>query len=240
MRRKFVCANWKSNAPKWMSCPKAKEDIDVAIAAPFTELAYLKTLTEKSGIKMAAQNVSSFGEGAYTGEVTSSMLKNAGCSYCLVGHSERREYFKETSEELVRKIEKATEAGITSILCVGENLQVREAGSALSFVENQLKEVIPNLSSASCKTLVIAYEPIWAIGSGKSATNEDIKEMCSGLRNCLRGMNEALNPDDVRILYGGSVKPETAEEIMKIENVDGVLVGGASLKADSFETIMNS
>ena len=215
-------------------------DVRVAIAAPFTQLWALKEAFAGSGIAVAAQNMHWADEGAYTGEVSAAMLKEIGVDYCIIGHSERRQYFNETDETCNLKLKKIfADSEITPILCVGENLEQREAGKAAEIVEGQIEADLAGLSAADVAKLVIAYEPIWAIGTGKTATPEQAGEMCTLIREKVQALYDEDTCDQVSIQYGGSVKPENATDIMANGDVDGALVGGASLVPEKFMGIIN-
>ena len=215
-------------------------DVKAAICAPFTQLDCLVEAFKGSGVGVGAQNVHFAEEGAYTGEVSLAMLQEIGVDYCIIGHSERREYFGETDETVNLKLKKLfAESSITPILCVGENLEQREGGTEQDVVRRQLELDLEGLSAAEVAKLVIAYEPIWAIGTGKTATPEQAGEMCAFIRETICQMYDEDTCDQVIIQYGGSVKPENATEIMNMEEIDGALVGGASLIPEKFMDIIN-
>ncbi|MBF1181809.1 MAG: triose-phosphate isomerase, partial [[Eubacterium] sulci] len=215
-------------------------DVRVAICAPFTQLVALKEAFAGTNVKLGAQNVHFEDEGAFTGEISVEMLKEIGVDYCIIGHSERREYFAETDETVNLKLKKLfSSSEIIPILCVGENLSEREAGNAFDVVEGQLKADLEGIDKADVSKLVIAYEPIWAIGTGKTATPEQAGEMCAHIRNIVEKLYDEDTCDSVIIQYGGSVKPENASEIMNMDEIDGALVGGASLDASKFIKIVN-
>ncbi len=241
MRKKFICGNWKMFAPQWDGeIPSFSADKIVAVAPPFTELSRMAERLKGTGIQLAAQNVYFMDEGAYTGEVSASMLKNLGVSYCIVGHSERRGYFGETNEDCLKKIEKLAEFGIAAILCVGESLETREAGEEYSFVGTQVAAVFEHLSDAAPEKIVVAYEPIWAIGTGKTATADDAQEVCGAIRKTLVEIFGEETAAGIRVLYGGSANPSNIAGFLAKEDVDGALVGGASLKADGFADMVRS
>ena len=215
-------------------------DVRAAICAPFTQLVALKEAFAGTNVKLGAQNVHFEDEGAFTGEISVKMLKEIGVDYCIIGHSERREYFAETDETVNLKLKKLfSSSEIIPILCVGENLSEREAGNAFDVVEGQLKADLEGIDKADVSKLVIAYEPIWAIGTGKTATPEQAGEMCAHIRNIVEKLYDEDTCDSVIIQYGGSVKPENASEIMNMDEIDGALVGGASLDASKFIKIVN-
>ena len=196
--------------------------------------------TKGSVVSVAAQNCADKASGAYTGEVSAEMIKSTGAEYVILGHSERREYYGETSEILNNKVALALENGLTPIYCCGEALEIREAGKQNDYVVNQLKETIFKLSENDFKKIIIAYEPIWAIGTGKTATSEQAQEMHKEIRNAIAANYSAEIADNCSILYGGSCKPSNANELFANPDVDGGLIGGASLKADDFAGIYNA
>ena len=246
MRRKLIAGNWKMNnttakALEFVSAFGANDnkDVDVAICAPFTQLEALKGALAGKDILLGAQNVHFEDSGAYTGEISADMLNEIGIDLCIVGHSERRQYFAETDETVNRKLHKLFEKGIRPIMCVGEGLEERENGEAFQIVRTQLIEGLVNIAPEQMEELVIAYEPIWAIGTGKTATPEQAEEMCRYIRECIEEVYDETVAEKVIIQYGGSVKPENASDILNMPDIDGALVGGASLKPDSFRGIIN-
>lgn len=248
MRIPFIAGNWKMFKTKKEALEFAARfrelyqgtDVKAAICAPFTQLDCLVEAFKGSGIGVGAQNVHFAEEGAYTGEVSLAMLQEIGVDYCIIGHSERREYFGETDETVNLKLKKIfAESSITPILCVGENLEQREGGTEQDVVRRQLELDLEGLSAAEVAKLVIAYEPIWAIGTGKTATPEQAGEMCAFIRETICQLYDEDTCDQVIIQYGGSVKPENATEIMNMEEIDGALVGGASLIPEKFMDIIN-
>jgi triosephosphate isomerase (TIM) len=232
--KKLIAGNWKMNglAADGRERAQALADLgnnpafDMVLCPPATLIQQTLWLLKDSGVAVGGQDCHVKEHGAFTGDVSAAMLKDLGCAYVILGHSERRQHHKETSLEVAAKTLAAHAAGLTAIVCVGETLEQREAGHAQDVVEKQLAESLP--PGATAANTVIAYEPVWAIGTGKVASNEDIKTMHAHIRTLAGGM---------RILYGGSVKADGAREILHIENVNGVLVGGASLKADEFRAI---
>ncbi len=214
-------------------------DVRVAIAAPFTQLWALKKAFEGTGIGVAAQNMHWEDQGAFTGEVSAPMLKEIGVDYVIIGHSERREYFAETDETVNKKVIKALSSGILPILCCGESLAVREAGKEKEFVEGQIRADFANIPAEDAVRITVAYEPIWAIGTGKTATPAQAQEMCAFIRNVLAGIYGEDVSEEIVIQYGGSVKPANASELMNQEDIDGALVGGASLKPADFLEIVH-
>lgn len=210
---------------------------EVVLCVPYTVLAAIKDDLEETMIHLGAQNMSWAEGGAYTGEISAAMLLDLACTYVIIGHSERRMYNHETDEEISRKIKAALRAGLTPILCVGENLAQREEGRALGMVRSQVQKDLGELSAWELKKVVIAYEPIWAIGTGRTASSKDAQEMCSGIRSTLAGI-WGLAAEEVCILYGGSVKGENIGELMDQPDIDGALVGGASLDPDGFAQLI--
>ena len=248
IRIPLIAGNWKMYKTTAEAKAFAEEfsklykdtDVRAAICAPFTQLVALKEAFAGTNVKLGAQNVHFEDEGAFTGEISVEMLKEIGVDYCIIGHSERREYFAETDETVNLKLKKLfSSSEIIPILCVGENLREREAGNAFDVVEGQLKADLEGIDKADVSKLVIAYEPIWAIGTGKTATPEQAGEMCAHIRNIVEKLYDEDTCDSVIIQYGGSVKPENASEIMNMDEIDGALVGGASLDASIFIKIVN-
>ena len=246
MRRKLIAGNWKMNntTAKALTFVNAfgandNKDVDVAICAPFTQLEALKGALEGKDILLGAQNVHFEDSGAYTGQISADMLNEIGIDLCIIGHSERRQYFAETDETVNKKLHKLFEKGIRPIMCVGEGLEERENGEAFQIVRTQLIEGLVNIDPDQMKEIVIAYEPIWAIGTGKTATPEQAEEMCRFIRECIEEVYDEAVAEEVIIQYGGSVKPENAHDILSMPDIDGALVGGASLKPDSFRGIIN-
>lgn len=248
IRIPLIAGNWKMYKTTAEAKAFAEEfsklykdtDVRAAICAPFTQLVALKEAFAGTNVKLGAQNVHFEDEGAFTGEISVEMLKEICVDYCIIGHSERREYFAETDETVNLKLKKLfSSSEIIPILCVGENLSEREAGNAFDVVEGQLKADLEGIDKADVSKLVIAYEPIWAIGTGKTATPEQAGEMCAHIRNIVEKLYDEDTCDSVIIQYGGSVKPENASEIMNMDEIDGALVGGASLDASKFIKIVN-
>lgn len=249
MRRKIVAGNWKMNktvdeAVELVRSLKEKldaapvDDVDVVVCPPFVDLVPVREVVSGSKIGLGAQNVFWEDSGAYTGEISAGMLLSAGCSYVIVGHSERRQYFGETNATVNKRLQKAFSAGLTPIMCVGERLEQRQAGITRAVVEIQIREGLAGISADQVKQMIIAYEPVWAIGTGVNATPEQAQEVHRFIRKLLAEMFGEDTAEAVRIQYGGSVKPDNAAELMSQPDVDGALVGGASLKADSFYDII--
>ncbi len=250
MRKNIVAGNWKMNknlqeglalATELDGILKGKDiNCDVVIGTPFIHLASVADAIDTEKIGVAAQNCADKASGAYTGEVSVEMIKSTGAKYVILGHSERREYYGETSAILNKKLALALEAGLTPIYCCGEALDIREAGTQNDYVINQLKETVFQLSEEDFKKIVIAYEPIWAIGTGKTASSEQAQEMHKALRDAVAANYNAEVADETSILYGGSCKPSNAAELFANPDVDGGLIGGASLKAEDFVGIIDA
>jgi triosephosphate isomerase len=251
MRKQIAAANWKMNCTyqqgeqlldEILSANITLKDYQQAIfAVPFPYLIMAKSETEnENNYFVAAQNCYNKKSGAYTGEVSAEMLQSIGIPFCIIGHSERREYFQESNQMLAEKLNLLLQHNITPIFCCGEPLNIREAGTQNSFVETQLKESLFHLSDADIQRVVIAYEPIWAIGTGKTATSQQAQEIHAYLRSVLAKQYGADVANNISILYGGSVKANNAKELFSCPDVDGGLVGGASLNAAEFITIISS
>ena len=246
MRKKIVAGNWKMNktpseAVELVNMLKplcANEDVDVVFCVPAIDIIPAMEAAKGSNIAIGAENMYYEESGAYTGEISPAMLVDAGVKYVVLGHSERREYFAETNETVNKKMLKAFEHGITPIMCCGETLEQREQGVTMDFIRQQVKVGFLNVTADQAKTAVIAYEPIWAIGTGKTATTEQAQEVCAGIRACIAEIYDEATAEAIRIQYGGSVNPATAPDLFVQNDIDGGLVGGASLKAD-FGKIVN-
>lgn len=247
-RRPLIAGNWKM----FKTCSEAVEttrrlltlleknvDTDVMIAPPFTALAAVANIAKGSLISVGAQNLFWEKEGAYTGEISASMIVSAGCKYVIIGHSERRRYFGDTDQTVNRKIAAAIQNDLIPIFCVGESEKERESKETFSVLDKQVKKGLENFSSNDLKTLVIAYEPVWAIGTGKTATRIQAQEAHAFLRSTLVKCFGNKLAKSIRILYGGSVKPNNISELMAMPDVDGALVGGASLDAETFRKIID-
>lgn len=247
MRKPIIAGNWKmNNTPSdtklFINSLKQKElskDVEKIIATPFTSLYLASELLSDTDIKLGAQNMYFEDRGAFTGEVSGQMLRDSDVSYVIIGHSERREIFNESDELLNKKVKAAISKELSPILCCGETLEEREASKYKEKIKNQITKDLEGISEKDLDKLVVAYEPIWAIGTGKTASPEDAEEMCKYIRGILEELYSKDLADKTRILYGGSVKPENIKEIMAKENIDGALVGGASLKVDSFTSLIN-
>ncbi len=219
--------------------PLARESsAEVVICPSFTNIALARHMTEGTNVQVGAQNMHFEPKGAYTGEVSAEMLKCLGVQYVIIGHSERRQYFGETDESVNKKVKAVLESGMSPIMCVGETLEQREQGVTKSLVCNQVKEGMNGLSADDAAKTVIAYEPVWAIGTGKTATANDANEVCGWIRDTLREMFGKI-ADDIRIQYGGSMNPGNVKELMAMPEIDGGLIGGASLKAEDFDKLIN-
>lgn len=248
MNKFLIAGNWKMNktaaeAEAFIAELKAKNfsnEEEVAVLVPFTDLYAVKSALEGSKIKFGAQNVHFEASGAFTGEVSVPMLSEIGVDYCVIGHSERREYFNETDETVNKKLKVLLEAGITPILCVGESLDVREKGEEQTFVGAQLVADFKDISAKDAAKIVVAYEPIWAIGTGKTASPEQAEDMCAFIRGVVEGLYDGVVAESMLILYGGSMKPSNAKELLEKEDINGGLIGGASLKADDFAGIADA
>ncbi|MCT4607345.1 MAG: triose-phosphate isomerase [Marinisporobacter sp.] len=247
MRMPIIAGNWKMNktikeAVEFVANVKdrvAGTDVEVVLCVPYTLLQPVKEAAKGTNIKVGAQNMHYEESGAFTGEVSPLMLKEIGVDYCVIGHSERRQYFNETDETVNKKIHTAFHHGIGPIVCVGETLEEREKGNMEVVVKNQVVKAFKDVKAESVKDIVIAYEPIWAIGTGKTATSEQANEAIYKIREVVKGLYGEEICTEVRIQYGGSVKPNNVEEIMNQEDIDGALVGGASLKPDDFVQLVN-
>ena len=247
MRVPLIAGNWKMFKTTSEALAFADEfiklyhktDVHAAVLAPFTQLLALKGAFEGTGIKLGAQNMHFEDEGAFTGEVSAGMLLEIGVDYCIVGHSERRQYFYETDETVNKKIKKAFSVGIDPILCIGEDLAERDAGRENDVVRRQLDGALSGVEANFAAKLVIAYEPVWAIGTGRTATPQQANDMCAFIRKLLIKLYGGDIADRAKVLYGGSVKPSNASAIMEMEDIDGALVGGASLNAADFMDIIN-
>ena len=249
MRRPFVAGNWKMNTDRVSGVSLAKEiateigansAVEVAVAPPFVYLPAISEAIAGSGVELAAQNAHFESQGAFTGEVAPGMLADVGCDYVILGHSERRQIFGETDELINKKLAAAIQQGLKVILCLGETLEERDGNLTESVLERQLSGGLAGRSAEELKDLVIAYEPVWAIGTGRNATPEQAQSAHAFIRGWLSNQIGAGIGESTRIQYGGSVKPENAAELLSQADVDGALVGGASLKAESFLAIIRA
>ena len=245
-RRKIVAGNWKMNMTPSQAVKLVEElkplvqsdDVDVVYCVPAIDIVPVVEAVKGTNVEVGAENLYIEDSGAYTGEISADMLVDAGVKFVVIGHSERREYFGETDEFLNKKVKKAIEKGLTPILCCGETLEQREMGVTMDWIRLQIKSDLAGVAASDVANLVIAYEPIWAIGTGKTATSDQAEEVCAGIRECIAEMYDAATAEAVRIQYGGSVNAGNAAELFAKPNIDGGLVGGASLKAD-FGKIVN-
>ena len=248
MRKKVIAGNWKMNKlpNETISffeelAPLVKNTKnEVIICAPYTDLFYAILSAQNTNIKIGAQNMHWEENGAYTGEISPQMLKSIGVEYVIIGHSERRQYFAETDETVNKKVKAAHNVGLKPIVCVGETLSQRESGKAKEIVTNQIKSGLKDLTKNEIMSTIVAYEPIWAIGTGKTATKEDANETIKWIREEIETMYGKENAEKVIIQYGGSVKSENAQELFEMSDIDGGLVGGASLKPNEFAKIVNA
>lgn len=247
MRIPLIAGNWKMFKTKAEALEFAEEfknlykgtDVQTAICAPFTNLELLVETFKDTDIMVGAQNVHFADEGAYTGEISVAMLEELGVDFCIIGHSERRQYFNETDETINLKLKKLFQGSIRPILCVGESLEERDADKAFDVVRTQLEADLSEIPAETVKNIVIAYEPIWAIGTGRTASPQQAEEMCAFIRTVLIDLYSEDIADEIIIQYGGSVKPANATDIMNMDEIDGALVGGASLKAKDFMEIID-
>ena len=246
MRRLLIAGNWKMHKNKAEANAFAQEikdkisqlseNVDIAICAPFTQLdTIIEALGDERRVLIGAQNAHYEDAGAFTGEISIPMLKEVGVDLVIIGHSERRQYFGETDETVNLKLKRILkEEDINPILCVGESLEIRESGEENSFVESQIVAALKDISAEDAKRITVAYEPIWAIGTGKTASSQQAQDMCKVIRQKISDLYSDAVSDEVIIQYGGSVKPANAKELLSMEDIDGALVGGASLKVEDF------
>ena len=247
MRKPIIAGNWKMNKTMNEALDLVDEikdetnktDVEVVVCCPFTVISEVKKAIEGSKVKLGAQNMHWEDEGAFTGEISANMLKDLGVDYVIIGHSERRQYFGETDEVVNKKVIKAIEKGLKPIICVGETLNEREKNKTFDIVKRQTLTALEGVGKDGMNDVVIAYEPVWAIGTGKTASSQDANEVIAYIRFLLQNKYGIEVSERVRIQYGGSVKPSNATEIMNETDIDGALVGGASLKAEEFLGIVN-
>ncbi|MBP3703801.1 MAG: triose-phosphate isomerase [Lachnospiraceae bacterium] len=245
-RKKIIAGNWKMNKTPSEAVALinelkplvANDEVDVVFCVPAIDLSVAVEAVKGSNIEIGAENMYFEESGAYTGEIAPNMLTDLGVKYVIIGHSERREYFAETDETVNKKVLKAFEHGITPIICCGESLTQREQGITIDFIRQQIKIAFLNVTAEQAKKAVIAYEPIWAIGTGKTATSEQAEEVCAAIRKCIGEIYDTSTADEIRIQYGGSMNAGNAAELLAKPDIDGGLVGGASLKPD-FGQIVN-
>ena len=247
MRKKVIAGNWKMNMLPDATIrfideltPLVKDtENEVILCVPYTDLFYALLTAQNTNIKIGAQNMHWEESGAYTGEVSGQMLKAIGVEYVIIGHSERRQYFAETDETVNKKLKSAFKGGLKPIVCVGETLEEREAGKAEEIITSQTEKALAGLTEEQVANTIIAYEPIWAIGTGKTATSEDANNAIKSIRNKISNMYGQMVSERVIIQYGGSVKASNAKELFTMSDIDGGLVGGASLKSEEFAKIVN-
>jgi triosephosphate isomerase len=246
MRKPLMAGNWKMNKTIDDAVTMVKalkemvagiEDVEILVCPVYTALYAVSNEIKGSNINLGAQNLFWEAKGAFTGEISPSMVKDAGCSYVIIGHSERRQYFGETDETVNKRTKAAFGAGLVPVVCVGETLEEREKNITFKVIETQIRDSFANLTAEEAATVVIAYEPVWAIGTGKTATPEQAQEVHAFIRKLYKELYKDA-ADKVRILYGGSVNPKNISDIMKQPDIDGGLVGGASLEADSFTQLV--
>jgi triosephosphate isomerase len=250
MRRPLIAGNWKLHCGPSEARALAREihkgvlgapeSVDVLVCPPFVSLAAVREIIREGRVQLGAQNVFWEEKGAWTGEVAPAMLRDAGCDWVLVGHSERRQHFGDSDDSVRRRLEAARAAGLQVILCVGETLQEREAGDTMAVVTRQVRAAVAGLAASDWTALALAYEPVWAIGTGHNATPEQAQEVHARLRGLVGELTSAQVAGANRILYGGSVKPDNAGQLLAQQDVDGALVGGASLKAADFLGIIEA
>ncbi len=247
MRKKVIAGNWKMNMLPDATIrfideltPLVKDtQSEVILCVPYTDLFYALLTAQNTNIKIGAQNMHWEESGAYTGEISAPMLKSIGVEYVIIGHSERRQYFNETDESVNKKIKTAFKYELNPIVCVGETLEERENGEAIKKVTDQVMLALDGLTEKQVENTIIAYEPIWAIGTGKTATSDDANEMAKAIRQKITNLYGQNTAERVIIQYGGSVKASNSKELFSTSDIDGALVGGASLKSDEFEKIVN-
>ena len=247
MRRPLIAGNWKMHN----NCAQSVElvsqliksvpasEVDIVVAPPYTALSSVAAVLKDSPIALAAQNIFWEESGAFTGEIAPAMLKDVGCTHVIIGHSERRQFFNETNDTVNKRLKASLKASLIPIVCIGETLSEREGEKTLAVIEEQITEGLHNVSPDEMKPLIIAYEPVWAIGTGKTATPEQAQEVHHFIRELVARIFSGPIAEEIRILYGGSVKPDNVDHLMAQTDIDGALVGGASLKADSFARIIS-
>lgn len=250
MRRKVIAGNWKMNKDFHETAllinelkqrlKDFKNEVDIVICPPFTSLIVAKTLIDGSSMKLGAQNMSQHDEGAYTGEISAKMLRTIGSDYVILGHSERRQYFRETDQLINAKVKQALKNWLTPIVCVGETLEERESGITDTIITTQIKGVLHELDAAQIAKLIIAYEPVWAIGTGKNATPDQANQVHKLIRKIVSQLTSWNIAEKLIIQYGGSVNAENAQTLLSQSDIDGALVGGASLKSDAFVRIIQA
>lgn len=249
MRKRIIAGNWKMNKTLDEAIDLARaikdkaadvQNVDMILCPPFTNLSSVVDVVKGTNIGVGAQHLHWEAKGAFTGEISADMLRSVGCQYVIIGHSERRQYFGETDETVNKRIKAALAAGLVPIVCVGETLEEREADKTQEVVETQITGAYKDISSNDAENMVVAYEPVWAIGTGKVATPQQAQEVHAYIRSLLKTVYSEKVAETVRIQYGGSMKPGNAAELLANPDVDGGLIGGASLDADSFLGIINA
>ena len=247
MRKIIIAGNWKMNKTISQAIELTNglkrslfdiEGVEIVVCPPFSCLDQVSEVISESNIKLGAQNMHWEDEGAFTGEVSPLMLKDLGCKYVILGHSERRQYFFETNETVNKKVVSALKSGLTPVVCVGEKIEERKANKTFDVVRDHVQNSLKGFSSEDLQKIVIAYEPVWAIGTGLTATPQQAQEVHGFIRKLLTEMSDSKTADNITIQYGGSVKPANIEDLIKEKDIDGALVGGASLKIDSFTEIV--
>ena len=244
-RRKIIAGNWKMNktpseakALVELLAPLVKDaEAEVVYCVPAIDIVPVEEAIKGSNVQLGAENISDQDAGAFTGEISADMLLDAGVKYVIIGHSERRQYYKEDDAFLNRKVLKALEKGLTPILCCGETLEQREAGVTLDWIRLQIKSDLQGVTAEQAASMVIAYEPIWAIGTGKTATSDQAEEVCKAIRDTITDIYDSDTAEKIRIQYGGSMKPANCKELLAKPDIDGGLIGGAALKADFAEIV---
>lgn len=244
-RRKIIAGNWKMNktpseakALVELLAPLVKDaEAEVVYCVPAIDIVPVAEAIKGSNVQLGAENISDQDAGAFTGEISADMLLDAGVKYVIIGHSERRQYYKEDDAFLNRKVLKALEKGLTPILCCGETLEQREAGVTLDWIHLQIKSDLQGVTAEQAASMVIAYEPIWAIGTGKTATSDQAEEVCKAIRDTIADIYDSDTAEKIRIQYGGSMKPANCKELLAKPDIDGGLIGGAALKADFAEIV---
>lgn len=243
MRKKIIAGNWKMNKTGVEAASFARDlkiktlsinKTEIIVCPPFTALSPVQEIVKDSRIKMGAQNVHWEAAGAYTGEISAEMIENAGCRYVIIGHSERRQFFGETNQTVNKKIKQTLTTSLSPIVCIGETLQQRQEGQTKEIVKKQIFEGLVDLSLSQMERIVFAYEPVWAIGTGLTATPEQAEEAHQFIRELIAGLFNSQAAELAHILYGGSAKPDNIKELLSQQHIDGGLIGGASLKVDSF------
>ncbi|MGM0396600.1 MAG: triose-phosphate isomerase [Bacillota bacterium] len=247
MRKPIIAGNWKMNKTiseaeqliKEIVKEEINQSVETVLCVPYLAIERAKEMTKETDIKVGAQNMHWEESGAFTGEISPTMLKELNVDYVIIGHSERRQYYNETDETVNKKVHSALGHGINPIICVGETLEQREENIHMSIVAKQVKSAFEGINKEDAIKTVVAYEPIWAIGTGKTASSEQADEMCALVRSTLKELYEEETSEAIRVQYGGSVKPDNVSELMSMDNIDGALVGGASLKSSDFLKLVN-